>query len=149
MQRPSARLEFEDYFASKTLERTIKTQVRNLSVAAMVALSLMLLPACGASSPNRSGALSGDPVTTTCANVSEPRVSAAVSWKIGDNSAVTKVNFKFNGVGGTVVTNTTPSAGEIKFSRAMSGNASNVTVQLLDTNGAVLQTTSANCTTAQ
>jgi len=112
----------------------------------MVALSLMLLPACGASSANRSGALSGDPVTTTCANVSEPRVSAAVKWKTGDNSAVTKVNFKFNGIGGTVVTNTTPSPGETKFSKASSGSAQNVTVQLLDTNGAVLQTTSATCT---
>ncbi len=145
MQRPSARLEFEDYFASKTLERTIKTQVRNLSVAAMVALSLMLLPACGASSANRSGALSGDPVTTTCSNVSEPRVSASVTWGNTLNTAITQANFKFDGIGGSLGTKSTP-PNSIKFLRALSGSAKNVTVQLLDTNGAVLQTTSANCT---
>ncbi len=146
MQRPSARLEFEDYFVSKTLERTIKTQVRNLSVAAMVALSLMLLPACGASSANRSGALSGDPVTTTCTNVSEPRVKAEVSWGNTLNTAITQANFKFDGIGGALGTKSTATPGKIKFSWALSGNAKSVTVQLLDGSSNVLQTTSATCT---
>ena len=149
MQRPSARLEFEDYFASKTLERRIKTQVRNLSVAAMVAPSLMLLPACGASSANRSGALSGDPVTTTCSIASDgSRTNAAVTWDNTLNTAITQAKFKFNGLDGQLGTRTTP-PGTIKFAKIITGAPNNVTVQLLDGSSNVLQTTSANCTTAQ
>ncbi len=111
----------------------------------MVALSLMLLPACGASSANRSGAASGDPVTTTCANVSEPRVTASVIWDSTLNTAITQAKFQFDGGGGSLGTKSTATPGKIKFTRALSGNAQNVTVQLLNNAGAVLQTTSATC----
>lgn len=111
----------------------------------MVALSLMLLPACGGSSANRSGAAYGDPVTTACANVSEPRVSASVAWDNTLNTAITQARFDFDGGGYVLGTKSTATPGKIKFSYALSGNAQNVTVQLLNNVGAVLQTTSAKC----
>jgi len=127
------------------LKKALKNQVRNLSVASIVALSLMLLPACGGSSANRSGAASGDPVTTACANSTEPRVNGSVIWDSTLNTSITQAKFEFDGGGYELGTKSTATPGKIKFTRALSGNAQSVTVQLLNNAGAVLQTTSAKC----
>ena len=111
----------------------------------MVALSLMLLSACGESSANRSGAAYGDPVTTACANAAEPRVNASVAWDNTLNTSITQARFEFDGGGYSLGTKSTATPGKIKFSRSLTGNAQNVTVELLNNAGAVLQTTSAKC----